>query len=108
MRGHALLTECPGCQALPSNLHQCAFLNGRFDAANWNCQVFVTLELTAIRSTGQELEILTNESPNGSLLVWFRRVGVPQRVRRAFFFRPNLQQEIVTIDHLWSFCVLDA
>lgn len=96
--GRPLLEDCPGCQATANATHQCAFLTGVFDAFNWNCAAWVRLAETAARAEGSELEVLVNELPDGTLLVWFRRIGIPQRVRRAYAFAPDLQVRPVVLD----------
>lgn len=107
-KGHALRTgrsmvqECPLCFGLPAGQHHCAFLAGKFDPANWNCQSFAVLESSASRFAGDELEVFTNESTNGTVLVWFRRVGNPQRVRKALAFGPDFQPLPVTLDLIQS------
>lgn len=100
--GRPLLQECALCFGLPAGQHHCAFLTGKFDPGNWNCQTFRVLESKASRYAGDELEVFTAESANGTVLVWFKRVGVPQRVRKAMAFGPDLQLLPVTLDLIHS------
>jgi len=96
--GRAMLEECSDCKSRPLGQHVCAFLTGNLDPHNWNCGSFAKLEHTAVKSLGSEVEVLVNESPTGEVLIWFRRVGNAQRVRKAFAFGANFQLVPVTIE----------
>lgn len=98
--GRALLEECPDCKQRPLGQHVCAFLTGNFDPHNWNCGTFARLEQTATRHPGSEVEVLVNETPAGEVVIWFRRVGNAQRVRKAFAFGANFQLVPVTFERI--------
>jgi hypothetical protein len=95
--GRPLLEECVGCRALSSGVHRCAFLAGRFDPSNWNCQAFVVLARTARRCVVLGYEVCVNVCGGGVVLVWDRRVGEPQRVRSAVAFGAGFEEVPVTV-----------
>jgi hypothetical protein len=106
--GRSMLQECHDCHGKPLGQHVCAFLTGTFDQNNWNCGTWARLERTATRFEGSELEVLLHETPNGTTVVWFRRVGNAQRVRKALAFTANFQLVPVTLELLESIHVRTA
>jgi len=103
-----MIQECPECGSRPLGTHVCAFLTGGFDANNWNCGVWARLERSATRWTGDEVEVLVNQTSNGTAVVWVRRVGQAQRVRKAVAIAPDFTQVPVTVELLDSVPVFNV
>lgn len=96
--GRPLLQECRECRTRHLGQHVCAFLTGVFDPNNWNCGSMTALGAYATQLVGDEMDIWTTLGPAGSVVVWLRRIGQPQRVRVATVWTPGFEQVPVTLE----------
>lgn len=97
-----LLQECRWCAAGKGLHHSCAFLTGVFDSGNWCCAALEQLEPYCSVLEGDELDVMTMELPDLSMLVMTRRTGESRRIRTAVVVTPKSQVVPLRLSHVES------